>query len=228
MIKSFLYSKKMAWLAKALVYLGFKKPSVPHLVGESLYWKNSFWSENFSQCPCDVDFIDYIAMSSQERLSIFHMGPGGHHFLGVKAAGLHHTILAVTPAVREFNQYVKLADQDTNLSRNYKVLLTDIYNLNPADVGVYNYINLFHLCEFSSKETQDNKNFNDSELTLFLTQHLTLNGCIVFYKNSSAFEKTQKIIDDLVIKKILSYKESYKSLDFYQLNTTRENRNVSS
>jgi hypothetical protein len=206
------------FVAKIIVRLGLKNPSMPHLVGAKLYRLKSFFPESFENCPCDKDFFDYLVDSKIKPSAVFHFGTGDHHHIGLKNLELkrNHTIYGITAAVSEMKTYMQHVLNNPQLSHHYKVLFTDIYCLNSTDLSTFDYVNLFHLCEFTLENSTSDVLYNDAGLIELMLKHLKEDGRFVFYRHSAAAEKAKKVINTFVQQNVLTYTHSFKSLDFYK------------
>jgi hypothetical protein len=61
-----------------------------------------------------------------------------------------NVILGVTVSPNEIKRYVKLVVRDPILGQNYKMLFTDVHDLQAASLPNFDLVTLFHLCEFCS------------------------------------------------------------------------------
>jgi hypothetical protein len=63
-----------------------------------LNYYNATWSLDEAQCPCDLQFLEYLKERQARNAAIFHFGSGNHHIVGLKAAedGANNAVLSIT------------------------------------------------------------------------------------------------------------------------------------
>jgi hypothetical protein len=156
------------------------------------YWQHS-WPLDRERCPCDFHFVEYLAERGAGSKSIFHFGSGEHH-------------------QSEHAAYVELIIRNPEIAKYYKVLFGDIYTLSAAVLLNFDFVTLFHLCEFyDSAKSAYARHDDESLLELFLCK-LKPGGRILFYRRSSAFAKARSIIQDCLSSGRLVEEEDYRSL----------------
>jgi SAM-dependent methyltransferase len=177
------------------------------------YWQDS-WALDRERCPCDFHFLEYLTKRGADSKSIFHFGSGEHHLLGRAnlVAPKRNEILAITASKSEHAAYVDLIIRNPEIAKYYKVLFADIYTLSAALLPDFDFVTLFHLCEFydSAKSAYAHHN-DDSLLQLFLSK-LKPGGRILFYRRSSAFAEARSIIQGCLSSGRLVEEKGYKSL----------------
>ena len=177
------------------------------------YWPNS-WPLDRERCPCDIHFIEYLAKTGAASKSIFHFGSGEHHILARANIGApkRNEILAITASKSEHAAYVDLIIGNPEIANYYKVLFGDIYTLSSALLPDFDFVTLFHLCEFYDFAKSAYARHNDESLLDLFLSKLKPGGRILFYRRSSAFAKARLIIQDCLSSGRLVEEEDYRSL----------------
>ncbi|MEY2575509.1 MAG: hypothetical protein QOF80_996 [Verrucomicrobiota bacterium] len=177
------------------------------------YWQDS-WPLDRERCPCDIHFIEYLTKSGAASKSIFHFGSGEHHLLGRAnvVAPKRNEILAITASKSEHAAYVELIIRNPEIAKYYKVLFGDIYTLSAAVLPNFDFVTLFHLCEFYDSAKSAYARHNDESLLELFLSKLKPGGRILFYRHSSAFPKARLIIQDCLSSGRLVEEEDYRSL----------------
>jgi len=159
------------------------------------------------ECPCDIHFVEFMKNGVRNK-NIFHFGTGGHHLVGVENSKLDmpNDILGMSLQKDEYIAYIDLITENPMISKNYKVIFSDIYTLSQNLMPKFDIVNLFHLCEYFYKGTDYYKTDDVGLLRLFC-QNLKEGGAILFYKGSSKFHITKSILDNFnLLDKIGEYK----------------------
>jgi SAM-dependent methyltransferase len=177
------------------------------------YWQDS-WPLDRERCPCDIHFIEYLTKSGAASKSIFHFGSGEHHLLGRAnvVAPKRNEILAITASKSEHAAYVDLIIGNPEIANYYKVLFGDIYTLSAALLPDFDFVTLFHLCEFYDSTRSAYAPLNDESLVQLFLSKLKPGGRILFYRRSFAFAQAGSIIQDYVSSGRLVEEEDYRSL----------------
>jgi len=177
------------------------------------YWQDS-WALDRERCPCDFHFLEYLAKRGAGSKSIFHFGSGEHHLLGRAnvVAPKRNEILAITASKSEHAAYVELIIRNPEIAKYYKVLFGDIYTLSAAVLPNFDFITLFHPCEFYDSAKSAYARHNDESLLELFLSKLKPGGRILFYRRSSAFPKARLIIQDYLSSGRLVEEEDYRSL----------------
>ena len=73
------------------------------------------------ECPCDAWFVEYMTSRGIRNKSIFHLGTGLHHAVGLgnHLNRLDNHLLGITTNVREHAQYLKHIAEHRGLEKNY-------------------------------------------------------------------------------------------------------------
>ncbi len=168
-------------------------------------------------CPCDVHFCDYLEEHRVSSRSIFHFGSGGHHLVGLRNhdRALDNDVLAITASPSEHERYVKLVRRDPSLARHYRVLLADIYDLDPAPLPAFDIVTLFHLCEYTPRPPRIHR-LDDAGIVGLLSSKLAPRGRIFFYSGSCARDEASRIVERRVADGSLAFEAEYKSLLVYR------------
>jgi hypothetical protein len=154
------------------------------------------------ECPCDLDFINYLRVNNIKNKSIFHFGTGDHHIIGKDnyERSNPNEILAVTTSKDEYLSYCDFILQSPIAANYYKVLFADIYTLSPKMLPCFDLVTLFHLAEFYD-DYQDwgdgipavkrlNSSYarlNDRTLLDLFVSKLNPDGRLLFFTRSDAF-----------------------------------------
>lgn len=164
-------------------------------------------------CSCDLHFCDFLQERNIRSKSIFHLGTGGHHIVGLRNRldGLGNVILGVTVSPDEIKRYVKLVIHDPILGQNYKVLFTDVRDLQAASLPDFDLVTLFHLCEFDSAAGSVHLLSDEGVLGL-LTSKLKPGGLLALYRQSIGYRRLGPIIAAAMAAGKLEHREDYKSL----------------
>ncbi len=162
---------------------------------------------------CDIQFAEYLKNNNCYGKSIFHFGTGEHHKLA--KANIDNHILGITASKQEYNTYIDLVTKNPELAMNYKVIFGDIYTLSAQMLPMFNFVTLFHLCEYSKPKNDYGQKTDEQLLEMFLAK---VNPCgrIVLFKKSNHFKDVEKIIDKLNKKHTIEYVEEYKDIIFYR------------
>ena len=187
---------------------------------ESLNVYRKFYELNYQECPCDVDFIDYLIHKNYKNKNIFHYGTGGHHFIGIKnfTQNLNNDILGITAQKDEYISYIDLIIKTPKININYKVLFTDIFNINQNTIPNFDIITLFHHGEYYDPIKNNYSKLNETSLLELMINKLNPNGIICFYKRSAGQHKSNSIINTFIENNILVKIEEFKSIIIYKKN----------
>jgi hypothetical protein len=169
-------------------------------------------------CPCDLHFCDFLQQRRVRSRSIFHLGTGGHHLVGLRNRidDLGNVILGVTVSPDEIKRYVKLVVRDPSLGQNYKVLFTDVHDLQAASLPEFDLVTLFHLCE-SGSTTGSGHLLSDEEVLGLLTSKLRPGGLLALYRESIGYPRLRPIIVAAMAAGTLRHLEDYKSLEILEV-----------
>ena len=158
------------------------------------YYDNSWQLVDY--CPCDPNFVQFLASKKTEGKLIFHFGTGEHHLVGKDnyERGNPNEILAITASRREHDAYIDFIVNNPRAANYYKVLYADIYTLSPRMLPNFDIVTLFHLCEYYDEVESGSPRLNseyarlddESLLGMFLTK-LNPGGQIAFYAKSGGF-----------------------------------------
>jgi SAM-dependent methyltransferase len=192
------------------------RPPLPQRVGLSYYQKASFWTLQ-NNCPCDIEFLEYLQRSPIESKTIFHFGTGGHHIVGLENQEFDHPneIIGITASAPEHRAYIKLVLKNAALAKYYKVLFADIYSLTANILPMFDIVTLFHLCEFYFPENTASIHHNDTSLVQLFLDKLNPNGRLLFYTGSSEWGRAQPIVQALELAGKIQQSETYKTLLVY-------------
>lgn len=167
-------------------------------------------------CPCDHDFASFVSESKTSGARIFHFGTGAHHTLGTRCAMMHNHVLGITASPEEHAAYVRWAIDNPRTSANYQVLFGDIYMLNGRLLPRFDYITLFHLCEYWSPERGVYGAANDENVLAMMIGQLAPDGFIVGYRRSAKWADAQELFERAIRDGLLLQSIDYASLRFYR------------
>ena len=177
------------------------------------YW-NETWSLDEVQCPCDLDFVAYLNEKAAKDAAIFHFGTGNHHIVGLRMAesGSNCAVLGITASPQEYDDYVDLLITHPLLGRTYKAYFGDIYQLDPRLLPQFDYVSLFHVGEFRTRENDAYGALTDLEMMLLLADQTRPGGEILFYRGSFAYDRAEAVGEELVRSRGFEHRGGYKSL----------------
>ena len=181
------------------------------------YW-NDNWALRPEECPCDVDFTEFLEERSIDDASIFHFGTGGHHHVGIRLAetGSRNAVLGITAAPVEYEAYVKLAIERPEVSRRYKVEFGDIYLTEERLLPGFDIVTLFHLCEFRTEKNDAYGALTDLQLALLFLRKLQPGGWLLFFAGSFAWKQAEGVVEQLLSEGLIEPAGSFKSLRLYR------------
>jgi hypothetical protein len=155
-----------------------------------LHFWDDYWDLRVKECPCDVHFIEWLDANRISDSTIYHFGTGGHHHVGIECAAPHrrNSVLAITAAPQEHQEYVQIAIARPEVLRYYNAVFGDIYLLNEKLLPTFDVVTLFHLCEFRGEKTEGYGGLTDLQVTNLLTDKTRSGGHILFFTTSFAFD----------------------------------------
>jgi hypothetical protein len=159
------------------------------------YWTDK-WDLHVDICPCDVHFNDWIASQKLRNKTIYHIGTGTHHVVGIKQAARKNHILAITASKEEYESYVDLVTGNSGVARHYLAYFGDIYLTNQHLLPDFDVVTMFHLCEFFFPNTASKAygGMTDRKMLDLFTAKTRKGGHILFYTRSIGFDKAKPII----------------------------------
>lgn len=178
-------------------------------------WKDP-WPLDVKQCPCDVHFTQYLAEKHLTGQRIFHLGTGDHHHVGLQAPGGDHAVLGITATEAEYVSYIRLAIENPHLGKYYKVLFSDIYQINPRLLPEFDIATLFHLCEFWFESNAPYAAMNDAGVLDAITAKVRPGGLVGFYTGSFAYETAARLIPEWAETKGFTEEKPYETLRFFR------------
>ncbi len=113
-----------------------------------------YWGLRVSECPCDVHFVEWLEENGVSGKTIYHMGSGGHHYVGVRCAEpeLDNRVLSITASTPEYEAFIKLAKEQPALLHHYTCYFGDIYTSHADLLPTFDVVTLFHACEFRNEK----------------------------------------------------------------------------
>jgi hypothetical protein len=177
------------------------------------YW-NATWSLDEAQCPCDVHFVQYLALKRATGAAIFHFGTGNHHYVGLKVAesGANNAVLAITASPEEYGTYIELLISKPRLGFTYKAYFGDIYQIEGRLLPAFDYVTLFHLCEYRTVDNDGYGALTDHEMTMVLADKVKPGGELLLFSGSFAYDRAETIARELVEERPFDFAPDYKSL----------------
>lgn len=173
-------------------------------------------------CPCDLHFCDFLQQRNIRSRSIFHLGTGGHHLVGLRnrVDDMGNVILGVTVSPDEIRRYVKLVVRDPILGQNYKVLFANVHDFAAASLPDFDLVTLFHLCELGSPTGSGHLLSDEGVLSLF-TSKLRPGGLLATYRESLGYPRLRPMIAAAMAAGRLEHLENYMSLQILRVPTSR-------
>lgn len=178
-------------------------------------WKDP-WPLDVKQCPCDVHFTGYLGEKGLTGQRIFHFGTGDHHHVGLQAPAGGHAVLGITATQAEYESYIRLATDNPHLGKYYKVLFSDIYQINPRLLPEFDIATLFHLCEFWSETNAPYAAMNDAGVLDAISGLVRPGGLVLFYTGSFAYSAAAKLIPEWAEKHGFSEEKPHETLRLFR------------
>ncbi|MBV9782624.1 MAG: hypothetical protein JO264_02285 [Acidisphaera sp.] len=162
-------------------------------------WEQT-WELDEAQCPCDIHLLEWIDSQAVSDAAVFHFGTGVHHLVGIENARptRRNAVLGITASVEEYSAYESLIMERPDVHRYYTAVFGDIYLINDALLPQFDVVTLFHLCEFRTAKNDAYGAHTDLELATLLTRQTRRGGHILFYANSSAFERADSRVREVL------------------------------
>lgn len=181
------------------------------------FW-DAHWDLRVAECPCDVHFTRFLEARDIRGSTIFHFGTGGHHHLGyaIHEAGSDNAVLGITASPSEYENYVKLAIEKPEIARFYKVFFGDIYQMDKRLLPTFDWVTLFHMCEFRNEKNDAYAAMTDREVIELFMETLAPQGQLIFYEGSFAWPNARNIVEALEKEGLLKFVERFENLLFYK------------
>ena len=93
-------------------------------------------------------------------------------------------ILGITASPEEYDSYIRFIIANPRAAIFYKVLFADIYTLTPRLLPRFDYVTLFHLCEFFDPKRSAYAPLDDERLLRMFLSRLNPDGRILWYTKS--------------------------------------------
>lgn len=179
-----------------------------------LNWGDA-WELDESVCPADLHLIDWIKQQNITDSSIFHMGTGAHHRLGMHMSlnGSNNMVMGITACPEEYKRFLDMMLENPFVGRCYKPFFGDIYQLDARQLPQFDVISIFHLGEFTNEIRGGITGLTDEEVLDLLISRAKADTRFVFYKNSFGLPKIRESVKsrfELIeeFKTLLVYKAS--------------------
>ena len=160
-------------------------------------------------CLCDEEFGHFLYGLEPQYTGIpyrvLHFGTGIHHRVG-KVARSNCNVIGVTGSRTEYSAYQDLCESE-EFHPNYWAIYADQYQLTQKALGEFDYISLFHLCEYSNHNPQ-----LDKRLLNFAVKSLMPGGKIILWSGSNHYSQAKYLVD---LNQDLTYAYKYRSLVIY-------------
>ena len=185
------------------------------------YW-DGCWDLRTAECPCDVDFVDWLDANHITDAAIYHFGTGAHHFVGIECARpeRRNAVLGITAAPQEYDAFIKLVIERPDILRHYNAVFGDIYLSNRRLLPEFDVVTLFHLCEFRGEKNDAYGAMSEIELLNLLTDKTRSGGSILFFRGSFAFDRADHSAKDVIAEwealREVEFLARYKSLLVYR------------
>jgi hypothetical protein len=158
------------------------------------YW-DAKWDLDEAQCPCDVQFNEWIDEQKLTGKTIYHFGTGTHHVIGRHQAEKGNIVLAITASIEEYESYIKLATDTPTVSKAYLAYFGDIYLTNARLLPSLDIATMFHAGEYigANTTTPEYGGVDDLGVARILHSRMRPGGHFLFYTGSFAFDKAEAL-----------------------------------
>jgi hypothetical protein len=183
-----------------------------------LNYYDDFWDLRLDECPCDLDFLGWLAARNVSGAAIFHFGTGGHHLVGTREAesGRGNVVLGITASPHEYQAYMQLVIDRPQVGRAYKVLFGDIYQLDARLLPVFDIVTLFHLGEYRTERNDAYGAHPEEDLIALMAGRLRPGGHMLFYTGSTGFPAAEPTITRVMDRLGLARQAEHKTLWVYR------------
>lgn len=188
------------------------------LPAATLHTYDDTWELDEGTCPCDLQFLEFLALRKIRNATIFHMGTGAHHVVGLRSAesGSRNAVLGITASTGEYERYVRLAIEKPRVTATYKAFFGDIYQLDARLLPALDVATLFHLCEFRTDRNDAYGAMTDLEVARLLWDKLKPGGRLLFYTKSFAYPKAVPFIAKLQKQREMIAEPDFKLLQVFR------------
>ncbi|MET0395552.1 MAG: hypothetical protein ABW277_01865 [Longimicrobiaceae bacterium] len=175
------------------------------------------WPLDTVVCPCDAELVEVLEIMEVRGKTLFHFGTGSHHVVGrsLPRPTSRNKVLAVTANREEYEAYIDLVTEDPEIAKLYKVIFCDIYTLSGDILPVFDFVALFHLCEFYKPERNYYAPLDDEALLALMIERTARDGLLAFYTGSCAYSKARPLIEEVGRRGLIRKLTQYKHLDIY-------------
>lgn len=176
------------------------------------------WELNEGGCPCDLHLLDFLKDRQVRNATIFHMGTGAHHVVGIRAVegGTNNAVIGITASPGEHERYIKLGVENPRAHASYKAFFGDIYQLDARLLPPLDVVSLFHLCEFRTEKNDRYGALTDLEVARLLWDQLRPGGYMLFYKLSMSYDKAVPNIARLRTERVMVEEPDFKALQVFR------------
>lgn len=174
------------------------------------------WAFQPDRCPCDVEFVKWFKRrikGTAIACSVFHMGPGDHHYVGRHLVDRNDVVTALTLSSGEVDSYMQLVAGSPVLAARYQVLFGDLYQLDPRLLPRFDVGTLFHVGETNTRQPEAHE---ITQAILNVMSRRALNGgYLLFYTASSAWDRVEPLLDVIADGRLI-LEETYEHLRIYR------------
>jgi SAM-dependent methyltransferase len=180
------------------------------------------WTLRPDDCPCDVQFIEWLDDRRIADAAIYHFGTGAHHYVGIECAKpeRRNSVMGITASPEEYDAFIKLSIRNPEILRHYNAVFGDIYLLNGRLLPTFDVVTLFHLCEFRVWQHDAVGALTDREVLNLLSDHTKPGGHLLFYEGSHAWDwnhiKARDVVREWASERDVEQVDAYKRLVVYR------------
>lgn len=153
------------------------------------------WNHNPNICRYDDDLVELANREAWSDKRVFHMGSGIHHLVG-RSLSEKNDVLSITNSPLEMAAFVTW-QIDNPKNYRYHCMFGDIYKMNIRLMPMFNVISLPHLGEMMDEKRDEYDALAPDEVLSLLIGCLFRNGQIFAYRNSSAWDRMEKVFERL-------------------------------
>ncbi len=125
-----------------------------------------------------MHFVEWLEENGVTGRTIYHMGSGGHHYVGVRCAEpeLDNRVMSITASTPEYEAFIKLAKEQPALLHHYTCYFGDIYTSHADLLPPFDVVTLFHACEFRNEKNDAYGALTDLEVMELFVDKLSPAG----------------------------------------------------
>lgn len=147
------------------------------------------WKLQPEKCPADVQFVEWASEHDLRGASVFHMGPGLHHWVGT-FLGLSNYVFSPTICREEVESYMDMIEEDPVKMWSYHVEFLDIHSINFSKMPRFDIFTLFHLGEMNDSRRSKYAPLSIESFLESMKDRVSGPQSLVFgYSGSSAWDR---------------------------------------